>query len=121
MISNNFTGPHNARTESVNDFSITVPGQSRPLRDLLDRHLNGGVTKTREGVYLGDSELVPDGLERMSSIDRAAYARDLGDFVATTRGAMQSRRAAAQKSAAEQAIIDAYEKRKADSIAAADV
>lgn len=109
------TGPRNRSFEVSSDFSITVPDQDIPLRTLLDRHLKGGQVTQYKPVYLDDDQTIPDGFERMSIIDKAAMAKGLSDFVATTRGKILTRREADLRAAQEAAVIAAYEARKAAS------
>lgn len=105
----NYIGPE---AEKFTLPSMTVPDMSLSVRDLFDRHKNGGRVTTFTPVYADES--VPAGLERMDMIDRAGLAKDLSDYVATTRGQLQSRRAANIKAAQDADI----EKRVADRVAA---
>lgn len=79
--------------------SRTVPDMSPSLRDMLNRHLNGGSVKTflSANVPVG-SNVIPDNLERLDALDRADLAERNADFIATTRGRMQTARAAREQS-----------------------
>lgn len=87
----NYAGPQKTR---ITLPSKTVPDMSLSLRDLLDRHTRGGQVKTFNPVFTGESSRVPDGLELMSKVERAQLVKDTSDFIATTRGRMQSRKQA---------------------------
>jgi len=88
----------NKRLESNRGTSVTVPDMSIPLRTLIDRHLQGGKVKTFRGEFIPVDSSVPITLERMDPLDRAQLAKELGDFVSTSRGklitAKQAREAA---------------------------
>lgn len=84
--------------------SKAVPEQSISVRELFDRHKAGGLVKSYTPVFADDS--VPAGLERMSRIDRAAYAAELSDFVAEGRRNLITQRESRAKAAAE-AVFEA--------------
>lgn len=84
--------------------SKTVPDMSLSLRDLLDRHTRGGGVKTFNPVFTGENSRIPDGLELMSKVERAQLVKDTSDFIATTRGRMQSRKQQMDVAAREQAL-----------------
>lgn len=84
--------------------SNTVPNQALSLRTLLDRHNNGGHVTQYKPVYLGDDDSIPVGFERMDAAERAQMAKNLADFVKTTRGELMTKREAAQKAANDRAI-----------------
>jgi len=90
--------------------SNTVPDMSLSLRELLNRHLAGGNVKTFQTANIGPNSLVPDNFERMSAIDLAEFKQQTADFIATTRGRMQTARQAREKASYErklQAAVDA--------------
>jgi len=93
--------------------SNTVPDQTLSMRDLLNRHNSGGKVKTFHTVYTGDDTSIPEGLERMSKLERAQMAMDLRDFVATTRGQIVSKREARKRAEADALI----EKRVSEALA----
>lgn len=99
--------------------SRTVPDMQITLREMVDRHLRGGKVKTFAPVNVPDDSLIPIGLERMSSIDKAVLAGQVADFVATTRGRMQSVRMARQRAEFDAYVAAEADKRAADRGAAA--
>lgn len=76
----------NCQFESNMGKSCAVPDMSIPMRTLIDRHLQGGNVKTFRGTYLPPNSSIPLNLERLDSVERAQLSKELGDFVATTRG-----------------------------------
>lgn len=56
--------------------SLTVPGQTLPLRQLVERYIRGGDVEVFSGFY-DEGDDIPDNIERMSEIERLDYARDL--------------------------------------------
>lgn len=57
--------------------SMTVPGQTLPLRVLLDRYIKGGNVEVFQGVY-DDDDNIPEGIERMDPQDKLSLAREIG-------------------------------------------
>lgn len=108
-----FATDGNRGAEICNPFSITVPDQALSLRELLDRHQNGGQVVQYKPTYLGENPDIPDGFEKMSKIERAEMAKGLADFVKDARGKLLSRREAEKRAADEQRVIAAYEAKKA--------
>jgi hypothetical protein len=92
--------------EVFNLPSMTVPDMHTSLRELIDRHLRGGNVKVFQGTNVSPDSMIPVGLERMSSIDRAELAQRTSDFIVTTRGRMVTARQAADKAAFD-ALIEA--------------
>lgn len=77
----------------VNDHpSETIPDQAIPLREMLNRHLNGGVVKQFSPVFVDSENPLPIIFERMSRIDQAQLLHDVSDMVETTRGRVETRR-----------------------------
>jgi len=60
--------------EVIESPGLTVPGQALAVRDILERYVRGRDVETFAGVYT-DSDLVPDGWERMDEIERIEYTR----------------------------------------------
>lgn len=87
--------------------SLTVPDMSLSLRQLLDRHKSGGNVKTFSPVYTDGFDLLPDGFERMSKVDRAQLLLDTSDFISTTRGRIITARESRQRDRLEAARIAA--------------
>lgn len=58
--------------------SLTVPDQALSVRAILERYVRGQSVENFPGVYT-DSDLVPDGWERMDVIERTEYARAMKD------------------------------------------
>lgn len=86
-------GDGNARGETFKEPSLTVPGQTLSLRDLLDRYVRGGEVATFNPVYTGEEEDYPD-LERMSEMDRIDYANELKAYIEDERVKIVKRRGA---------------------------
>lgn len=114
----NYNETANRRFERSSSFSLTVPDQSIPLRKLIDRHLNGGQVAMYRPEYLGPDTDIPDGFERMSSIERAQMLKSTAEFIADSRGRLMTSRAAAAKAAAEAKIIAEYKAKQAAKAAA---
>lgn len=105
--------PFVPRSEEFNLPSKTVPDQTIPFRELVDRHLNGKNVKTFTPAYTGPEPSMSDGIERMDKMERQMFSRQLSDFVADARGKLITRKQAAARAANERAIIEAHEARKA--------
>lgn len=80
--------------------SQTIPGQSMPLQDLLERYVRGQDVKVFSGQFGVDEDL-PDGIENMDPFERAEYAQDLANAVANKRAAMAARRASKASSSSD--------------------
>lgn len=109
MINASNYDPKTKRGEVFTLPSKTVPDMSLSIRDLMERHKSGGQVKSFVPVYA--DETVPVGLERMDKIERAAYARELADFVEVTRGKLVSAREARARAAADAAFEAEVKKR----------
>jgi hypothetical protein len=68
-----FIGNHQGETNS--SPSLTVPGMTLSLRDLLDKYVREGVTLPAP-EWSNDDD-IPDGIERLSKTDKVDLARDL--------------------------------------------
>lgn len=62
--------------------SMTVPGQTLPLKTLLDRYIKGGNVEIFNGSYDDDGD-IPEGIERMDPQDRLTLAREIGESLNT--------------------------------------
>jgi len=91
---------------------LTVPDMSLSIRDLLNRHKAGGRVKVYEPVYVGEESIIPPEFERMDKFQRAELAKQVADFVATTRGNIVSARQAAKMAQQEAEIIARYEAKR---------
>lgn len=91
-IANHTTGSRNKRFEQNYGVSVTVPDKTISLRDMITRHMSGGRVKSFTPVYLGETNLVPLGFERMDLLERAQFAKDLPHFIADSRGKLQTMR-----------------------------
>lgn len=70
-------------TERPKGESLTIPGQTLPLRTLLDRYVMGGNVEVFPPVYLGEEETdIPDDLERMDPFEKLEMARELRQSIA---------------------------------------
>lgn len=103
--------------EHTDKPSTTVPDRSLSLRDMITRHNSGGTVKSFTPVYLGETTQIPVGFENMSLLDRAELAQRLPDFIADSRGRLQTMRAvkleAMKKAEAEKKRLE-YEKLRAE-------
>lgn len=63
--------------------SLTVPGMTLSLRDLLDRYIKGGDVTTFTPVYAGDVDM-PD-IAGMSEMDKIDMSRTLKDGIEKER------------------------------------
>jgi len=79
--------------------SNTVPDMSLSLRDMLNRHMAGGKVKTFQTTNVPADSLVPVNFERMSALDMAELKQQTADFIATTRGRMQTARQSRERAA----------------------
>lgn len=74
-------GVKHSRPE-VNDLpSLTVPGMTMSLEELLRRYVRGENVQTFQAVYTGEED-VPD-FASMTEMDKLDMARDLKQFVAS--------------------------------------
>lgn len=65
------------------DPSLTIPGQSLSLRELLERYVISGTTETFKGTYTGEEETeIPDNIEKMDRMEKLDLARDLRHSIA---------------------------------------
>jgi len=92
--------------EVNNKPSLTVPNQSISLREMLNRHLNGGAVKQYEGAYLQPDNPIPVGFESLSKIDNAQMLIDVSYVVTTTRGRIMTRRDLAEAARKRQEAAD---------------
>jgi len=63
--------------------SMTVPGQTLPLKELLARYRRGANVEIFEPQYTLDPDL--DGIETLSTIERAEYALEIKDSITSFR------------------------------------
>lgn len=92
MIRNHSTGSGGNRFERNQLPSVTVPDRTISLRDMITRHNSGGRVKSFDPVYLGDTNIIPMGFERMDLPERAQFLKDLPQFIADSRGRLQTMR-----------------------------
>lgn len=60
--------------------SVTVPGQTLPLKVLLERYVRGGDVQVFPGVY---DDVLPDNIEKMDVFERLELASALKSVVKT--------------------------------------
>lgn len=65
--------------------SKTIPGQQISLQELLKRYVRGQEVQQFNGVYLGEDEMVPDNLERMTEIERKEAAATIREAIENER------------------------------------
>lgn len=63
--------------------SLTIPGQVRPLDELLKMYTRGQDVETHQPVYNGDTEF-PD-VSRLSTLDRLDLSREVGQQIESMR------------------------------------
>lgn len=61
--------------ETNNLPSMTVPGMTMGLKEMLERYVRGGDVETFQGTYT-DAD-IPDNLERMTEMDKLDLAREI--------------------------------------------
>lgn len=108
-IANHRSGARNNRLERNYQNSVTVPDKTISLRDMITRYQSGGKVKSFTPVYLDDANIIPIGFERMDLVERAQFAKELPNFIADSRGRLQTLRQAREQ--AEKAA-QAEKKRK---------
>lgn len=111
----NYPGP---TLESNTGMSMTVPDMSIPLREMLNRHKNGGAMKTFTPTYLPTGSTIPVDLERFDKIERQQYINQLADFQASTRGRLISQREAQRKASYDAQLLAAHDAKLAARAAA---
>lgn len=58
--------------------SLTIPGQSLSLKDLLERYVISGTTEMFNAQFTGEDETdIPDNLEKMDKMEKIHLAREL--------------------------------------------
>lgn len=111
-IANHRSGAKNNRLERNYQKSVTIPDKTISLRDMITRYQTGGKVKSFTPVYLDDANLIPIGFERMDLVERAEFAKQLPNFIADSRGRLQTlrqAREAAEKQAAAEKKRKEYE------------
>lgn len=67
----------NVPAETIVGPSLTVPGQTLSLQQLLDRYVRGENVKVFTPVYLGEDSDIPSDLERLDPFERMDMAREI--------------------------------------------
>lgn len=89
------SGCSNSVSEPENTLpSLTVPGMSMSMRELVQRYTRGESVPTFTPQFHGHDELVPDNLERLDVQERLMLSQDLRHAIQTER----SRRSSASRS-----------------------
>jgi len=85
------TGCSNPVREPVNSLpSLTVPGMTLSLRDLVQRYTRGESVPTFTPQFHGDDELMPQHLERMDVQDKLMLSKELSNAIQTERSRRSS-------------------------------
>lgn len=71
--------------------SLTIPGQVRPLDELLKMYTRGQDVESYQPVYNGDTEF-PD-VSRLSPLDRIDLSREVGNQIASQRSRLAAKSA----------------------------
>lgn len=87
--------------------SLTVPDMSISLREMVARHESGGRVKVFRPEYVAEDSLIPIDFERLDLQDRVELSRKTADFIATTRGRMQTLRMQREQEARERQQYEA--------------
>lgn len=74
-------GVKHSRPEVNNKPSLTVPGMTMSLEELLRRYVRGENVQTFQPVYAGDEDM--PNFEHMTEMDKLDMARDLKQFVSS--------------------------------------
>jgi len=77
-------GVHNKRQEQFTNPHQTIPGQSVPLKTLLERYTLGQDVKTFAPEYDGTGD-VPINIERMDPMERLDAARQIKEAIEAHR------------------------------------
>lgn len=83
--------------------SLTVPGQTLSLQQLLDRYVRGDQVAVFNPVYTEDPMF--DGLEQMDEMDRRDLALGIREGIDEYRSDAAAKKAATDKSAADKAKV----------------
>jgi len=70
--------------------SLTVPGMTLSLRDLVQRYTRGESVPTFTPQFHGDDELISQDLERMDVQDKLMLSKQLGNAIQTERSRRSS-------------------------------
>lgn len=81
----------NTPYEKAGGVSMTVPGQTLSLRTLIDRYTRGIDVDMFTPQY-DEDDIIPDGLEYMTEIERKDMARELSEVVSDLRSGSRSRK-----------------------------
>lgn len=73
-------GVKHSRPEVNDQPSLTVPGMTMSLEELLRRYVRGENVQTFQAVYAGEED-IPD-FNAMSETDKIDMANDLAEFIA---------------------------------------
>jgi len=69
-------GCGNPAFETFSLPSMTIPGQTLSLKQLLERYVRGETITTFSPTFSGDDDL-PDGIEKLDPMDRIDMARNI--------------------------------------------
>jgi len=102
----NYSVTGNVEGEKFTLPSLTIPGQTLSLKELLEKYVRGQDVTVFEGVYNDDD--IPDNLELMTEIERIDAARNLKDAIDVERERLTvaSVLKGAIKAAKEASVID---------------
>lgn len=73
--------------ERNNAPSMTVPGQTLPIRTLVERYRRGADVAVFNGTYTEDEDVV--GISKLDKVDRAQLALDVKHTVQKNRALLQ--------------------------------
>lgn len=71
---------HEIQSTHFKGPSLTIPGQTLSLRDLLERYVMSGTVETHRGVYDSDLDL-PDNIEKMDVFEKLDLAKNIRDGI----------------------------------------
>lgn len=70
--------------------SLSIPGQTLSLEELIRRYTRGQSVETFAPVYHGDDDLIPVNWERMSEMERLDLSREIKGHLDDARRAIRS-------------------------------
>lgn len=89
MIANWATGSVNYKREPLTGPSLTIPGQTRTLSEIVERFIRGDSTEVFKGTF---SETFPPGFENLTELERLEMSRDIDAGVADIRERVRNRK-----------------------------
>lgn len=70
--------------------SLTVPGMTMSMRELVLRYTRGESVPTFTPQYNAENDIIPENLERLDQQDKLMLSKQLGDAIQTERSRRSS-------------------------------